>query len=337
MGYCLAHVKPLDREFIILGSDYGERTDENISAMFSCFDSSIHDYVLVRNNPLNENASMLKRGTISAARYFFSAKACLYTHSLSDVIPHAHKLGFLKRILSFPKCVFIQHGIIGLKSRLSDKISMSDYVRSLEPTFDLVCVSSEWEEELVVGLGVPESKIRITGLPRYDAYELTEPRKSGITLNILIAFTWQNVKTHTAKCQKVKGSIDACILDGCEIELSFETHPMLEKHEAQKDVEVVDSLDVKLKRHDLLITDDSSIAWDMLYSGGEVFFFGASDNWLVDFDYLNIRRCNNVGELSVRVSQYYKSRERLALPTFTTYQDGSNSQRVLDLIKDESV
>lgn len=87
----------------------------------------------------------------------------------------------------------------------------------------------------------------------------------------------------------------------------------------------------KVMGSDLLITDDSSIAWDVLYCGGEVLFYKSAKNWFVDFDFLKQRQTFCVNDLVNRLQSFYRDRSIAEVPKFTLHEDECNSMRVLRL------
>jgi len=272
----------------------------------------------------------LPRGTFRAFHMALNAKAIFYTHSLSDVLPHAHKLYFFKNILEFPFEVFLQHGIIGLKTNLSNSRSMQYYIRSLDKTFDAMVVSSEWEKDIVAEMGIDPQKLHVTGLPRFDGYSLgVNPNESK---QILLFFTWQKHGLVEKKIEFVKRSkiVNALLESGYR--LSDPRHQMQLKSGTAEARRVNSrTLQAVVKDCALLITDDSSVAWDVLYQGGEVVFFQPSEDWLVSFDWLRDRLCRTEEGLDTVIAAAL-SGELLPVPAFTEFQDTNNSQRVLDLV-----
>ena len=119
---------------------------------------------------LQSTLKFVNRNSIASISMLLKANVVFYTHSLSDIFRYAHKLPFIKQAID-GKLVFLQHGIIALKKTLSNGKSLGDYIGSLEPTFDLMVVSSRAEAVRVSELGIPQHKLAITGLPRFDQYQ----------------------------------------------------------------------------------------------------------------------------------------------------------------------
>jgi CDP-glycerol glycerophosphotransferase (TagB/SpsB family) len=215
---------------------------------------------------------------------------------------------------------------------------MRDYVMSLEPTFDYMCVSSEWERDLIRDFGVPNRKIKITGLPRFDSYSPVRENSIDHPSKIVIALTWQDALIYQAKQNEILSVCEQLRDAGFDISVDIERHPMLEmdKRSKSKLAKQKDSSNLGIANCDLLITDDSSIAWDVFYNKSEVLFYKAADDWLVDFDYLVQRRCETQEGLYKLLSTVLSGTNHfVCVPQFTKHCDQQNSKRVLDLSRDQ--
>jgi len=325
IAFLLSNARPFNQECYIVGSNYGDRPDPNAEQIIKQL--SIQGKLVFNISNSVGGINTLKRGSLKAAYYFFCSKACFYTHSLSDVIPHAHKLHKLKNILGFPKLVFLQHGVIGLKNVMSNGVLLQDYVKSLAPTFDYMIVSSAKELGMVEGFGVPKQKIRVTGLPRFDRYyDQQEVKKT-----VLVFFTWQNfgnIKDKLALIQS-SGISDVFRNNGYEV--------VTASHDMQKQTLTVptlsnDELQKAVATCSLLITDDSSMAWDVLYRKQEVIFLSPSLDWLCNDSFLLQRRCFSIPELQDKVSAYFDAEHTPHDFVFADYYDNKNTQRTLALI-----
>ena len=314
---------------VMLGSNYGGRPDPNLTFMADYLLEQGYQVCIVANEPDVDDPVYLRRGSIRSAVCFLRAQTCLYTHSLSDVLPVAHKLHVLKRILGFPQLIFLQHGVIGLKSRLADGSTMRAYIRSLEPTFDQMIVSSELERDTVAGFGVAKDKLNVTGLPRFDGYT----QNANESRDILIFFTWQAEGSLSAKLEEVLSSSAIGLLHDQGYNVVVARHDM---QRLKPDTQTISpaTLSDAIRNCELLITDDSSAAWDVFYRGGEVIFYQPSLDWLRDDEALIHRRCADRDELLGNVQLLLAGKLPQDVQEVAKYKDADNCQRVAALIKE---
>jgi len=325
VGYIWSRVTPQSNLALsLVGSNYGDSADPNAYQIIQELQRQDKPTFLVVNKSNQSNT--LQRGSLTAAYYFFCSKRCFYTHSLSDVIPHAHKLHFLKKILKFPQLVFLQHGVIGLKSVMSNDVLLKDYIISLEPTFDFMIVSSNNELILIEKFGVPKQKIAITGLPRFDSYHSSKNNNK----TVLIFFTWQNEKNIKWKFEQIQSSSILEVFRKNEYVVKTASHNMQKKIIPELSLDS-EELQKAIATCSLLITDDSSMAWDVLYRKQEVIFLSPSESWFSNDPFLFERRCFCAHELRDKVDAYIKSDGSTHDFVFADYYDNKNTQRVLAL------
>ena len=147
---------PVENLFL-LGSNYGGKRDENATALFNFIESQGYPAFYISNDPTGTNT--IKRGSFNSYVRFFQTDTVFFTHSFSDILPYLHKAHVLINRFKLPRRVFIQHGVIGLKSQISENKTMSDYLASISTSFDKMVVSSEQEFQIVKRLGVPQKKL----------------------------------------------------------------------------------------------------------------------------------------------------------------------------------
>lgn len=321
--------KKTDSKTVIVGSDYGESLDSNATVLADALVLRGYGVIFVSNAAEVENVHNVKRGSFEAARLFLSAGTAFYSHSLSDILPVGHRLSFLKRLLGFPKLVFLQHGIIGLKSVLSGKMPLSSYIMSLEKTFDYMIVSSDEEKTIVHNMGVAKKKLAITGLPRFDDYHSQgfDPKK------VLVFFTWQQRGRNRDKIDETLSSVQVGYMKRQGYQFFLKTHKMNARPNRSMSLpNEDDSLDFLVKECGLLITDDSSVAWDMFYLGKEVLFFKPETKWLVSKDSFKNRVFTSIDELDAGLLDYQRGRLEPIDLVFTKYKDKNNCHRVMNLL-----
>jgi len=322
----------VERERIFLvGSNYGNVPDQNALSLIDYGRQCNQVLINVsKRGEYKNNKGSIRRGSIKSIILFFKSDVVFCTHGLSDIIPFAHKNIFIKKIKCSPKIVFIQHGIIGLKSRLANKVSMREYLNDQSKSFDLMCVSSNWEKEIVEDMGVESRKIAITGLPRFDIY--TDQNKSRNKRTILIAFTWQSKDGLIRKINDTIRVINLCKAISSDVIVDVDLHPMVKERVNYSRTKR--SISEKILDCRLLITDDSSIAWDVMAAGGDVLFYKPANNWLVDFEFLLTKQCFNSDELESKVNGVFlnEKENKLSLQSIKLkYNDQQNAKRVLVL------
>ncbi len=183
----------------------------------------------------------------------------------------------LKSFVAHKKFVFLQHGIIYLKSM---KSSAFCYKKEAFP--DYITVSSD-KEKLAVKkmLGIEDERILQTGIPAYD---LLKPRHllEREQKNILIMFTWRPYDENCADIKDSHVAQDLSLVIKILKELTSECSITICAHPKVRDVfnDQIQGLsfyegkisDV-LASSNLVITDYSSIAYNSFYQGAGVVFY----------------------------------------------------------------
>ncbi|SDQ14396.1 CDP-glycerol glycerophosphotransferase family protein [Virgibacillus salinus] len=181
------------------------------------------------------------------------------------------------------KRVFLQHGILGRKKVEYDK-------KNYKIPFNLVCVSSSAEKELVVNeLGYNESEVAITGLSRFDNLLKNNQKKK----EILVIPTWREwlysgdsfLSSEYFKRYKnlLQNEELHQLLEKYDITLNFFPHyrmqTFIEHFEAlsTKHINIIGLADKKVQdlllESSLMITDYSSVSFDFNYMSKPVIFY----------------------------------------------------------------
>lgn|GEM_PF-1336230 len=316
---------------VLVGSNYGDFYDPNATALSTYLSSEDVVTAKIVNRVIASEENLIPRGSFMASCHFLRASVVCYTHSLSDILPHAHRLYMFKSVLCFPKTIFLQHGVIGLKNRLSNGVSMPEYISILEKTFDYMVVSSDWEKQIVLKMGVSEEKLSITGLPRFDRY-MTHLK---VAKTVLIFFTWQDPHNYKKKVDEVLHSRAIASLKSNGYEIKVANHNMQLDSESNKlESRKSNDLDALILESAILITDDSSVAWDFLYTSRDVIFYKPSTHWLIDFDFLDEHICINSDDLEDAVASVLKGNWIVNPNQVFSYVDAANSDRVATLVKE---
>ena len=190
------------------------------------------------------------------------------------------------RILSGKKLVFLQHGVIGLKR-------VDAFKKGLPADSDMFITSNDLERSFIINdLGYAPDEVVVTGLSRWDVLE----DKSAIVENkrILVMPTWRKWLDEASDevflaseyyhryMDLINSPKLAEILRDNDLYLDFYIHPklseLLGKFSASDDrIRLIpfgtEPLNELMMECRLLITDYSSVCWDVYYQGKPVIFY----------------------------------------------------------------
>lgn len=284
-------VRDKEPGYFVIGSEYGSFLDANSSDLLECCIALSKPVYVVKNSVID--SCEIKRGGFLAALKVFNAKAVFYSHSISDVLPHAHHIPWLINKVFKNKFIFIQHGIIGLKL---DEV-FKKYLLKESKCFDKMLVSSEEEREIVIELGIPKNKLIVSGSLCFD--NLTEC--SSGNGKVLIFFTWSDLASYENKVAEV---LQALLLKGVDKKnIIVLDHPMVSR-EKRINISNIEQNEF-VNTAGLLITDNSSMAWGFFYRKASVIFYKPKPIFHPSYksmiDKLN---ANTEIELLSRLSQY---------------------------------
>lgn len=270
-----------------------------------------------------------------------------------------HIRGRVVRRLNYKPYVFLQHGVIALK-KIENGFRKSDLKANLFVT------SSAFEKSLIVdNFGFEENEVIATGLPRWDA--IVDQSKTVEKREIIIMPTWrvwlEGLKTEdflqSQYYQVYSGLLsDQGFVDYIaknDIIVNFIIHPLLKQYVEQfgsmhENIKIFQFGEVPinqlLMRGSLLVTDYSSVAWDMCYSNKPVVFFRFDIEQYEETQgaYIDLHQAD-VGEIVqntesllnvlttyhengyVVSDEYYQNRQH-----YVNYYDKCNSKRIYDEI-----
>lgn len=217
--------------------------------------------------------------------YLYAANLLVSSESKNHVYNLRAQKGRLKKALTHKKIVFLQHGVIGLKR--IDHI----FNKSGPNAVDLFMVSSEYEKKIVMeNFLYDDREVVITGLCRWDIiHDQSEGESS-----VLLMPTWRSWMDDMPKEKFVltdyyKNYVELLnsnelqnVLDNHKINLNFYIHPKfkyyIDKFNSKNErIKIYQSGDEKLNqllmKSSMLITDYSSVAWDMYYQKKPVVFY----------------------------------------------------------------
>lgn len=189
-------------------------------------------------------------------------------------------------ILDTKRLVFLQHGVIGLK-----KVPM--FKKGRPEGANLFIASSEREKGFIMdGLKYSSNEVVVTGLARWD---VIEDRSGDIGQNrILILPTWRNwlnepsdevflaSEYYRRYMELINSDRLAAYLERYDLYVDFFIHPRLSEHlgkftTADERIRLIpfgtQPINDLLMTCRMLVTDYSSVSWDVYYQGKPVIFY----------------------------------------------------------------
>jgi len=219
--------------------------------------------------------------------YLFAAKLLISSESKMHVYDIRAQKGRIKKFVASKKHVFLQHGVIALKR--VDSI----YKKTSKNAVDLFVVSSESEKNIIKNnFGYLDEEVIVTGLSRWDV--LVDKTKQMEQSNLLLMPTWRSwmddlpeekfIETDYYKnyIALLNSKELAGMLEQYNIALNFFIHPKfkayIDKFSSNNErVRIYQYGEIRvnelLMESTMLITDYSSVAWDMYYQKKPILFY----------------------------------------------------------------
>lgn len=320
-------------------------------------DSETRDYQRIRN----ENKNIIK---FMSFKYFLLLFACRLMIS-SETKRHAYNLrirtGLLARAIAKKKSVFLQHGVTALKQSSVFKKAAG------RGNFDLVIATSKKERDIISEhWKYDHNEIEITGFARWD---LLKNKVDQIPKRkIFVMPTWRAwmedmpepyfVKTEYYKqyYNFLNSSELHMLLEKNNLELVFFLHPKFKQYIKSFSINhnrviLKEFLDIKVNEEimesSLMISDYSSVTWDMFYMKKPVLFFQFDSEKYLEYEgsYIDFSEelfgdsAKSVEELIGYIDYYaensfkMKDAHSLLREKYFKYTDQNNSERIFNAIK----
>lgn len=290
--------------------------------------------------------------------YLLASKLLISTDTRDHVYAWRTKDSILAQYLDSKKLVFLQHGVIALK-----QVHFL-YSNNRRGRCSLFITSNDTERDIIYNFfGYRKKQIAVTGLARWDVLEdHSEGRRE-----ILIMPTWRNWLDEVSddlfkESDYYKNYMDflnseelAHLLDEYDLKLNFYLHPKFREYIGDFKIngdrmrlipfgeEPLNELMMKCK---LLVTDYSSVCWDVFYQSKPVIFyqFDMDQYNQAHGSYIDLEtelfgdRVERQDELVQLLAEYAKNdfalKEKYAKMQDKCYKyiDDQNSQRICDEI-----
>jgi CDP-glycerol glycerophosphotransferase (TagB/SpsB family) len=306
---------------------------------------------------------LIKHMSFKYMVYSYAAKLLISSEAKANIYDIKIQRGKLKANFDRKKFVFLQHGVMGFK-RVDNTFRKSPD-KSRPKILDLFVVSSEYEKKVIKDyFGYSDKEIILTGLCRWDAIEnkVDETNKQ-----IFLMPTWRTwlegledekfVETDYYK--NYVGLLNNArltkLLEENNITLNFLLHPKFKDYIDNFNVETNNikvykfgeqKVNEVLMKSSMLITDYSSVAWDMYYQKKPILFFqfDYEEQEKYQGSYLNMtedlfgERAFNIDELISLTTNYvengFKEKEKFAnmRPRYFSHIDKKNCERTYKAI-----
>ena len=328
-------------------------------------DRSIY-YVMDKNSPDMATLAPYKKNVIKFMSiryivYLLASKLLISTDTRTHAYAWRKKNSIIFQYMNSKKLVFLQHGVTALK-----KVDFL-YGKGRNGECRLFVVTSDYEKEIVKEhFGYKDKEIAVAGFARWDVLH----DKSEGSKEILLMPTWRNwleevgddifkESDYYQNYMKLLTSDRlAKLLEDNDLKLNFYLHPKFRDY--IKDFKI-DSKRIRLipfgeeplnelmMKCRLLITDYSSVCWDVYYQGKPVIFyqFDLEDYYQLHGSYLNMRK-DLFGPQVEELSDLFTELEKAVAggfvlePQYETlrksyykYIDDDNSKRICEAIMEK--
>lgn len=360
-----------DKRDIWIGFEkFSKTAQDNGYAFFSYVDkNNLHkDFYYVIDKHASDYKEISKQSGNVLKFMSFKYFLMLYASKLlvsSETKRHVHNIrirtGYVARAINKKRSVFLQHGVTGLKK--------SDVFKKKKGrgNFNLVIATSETEKEIIQeNWKYSSNEIAVTGFARWD--RLFDKSKERQKKKIFVMPTWrtwmEDMPNEEFKksdyYQKYTSLLTSQELNNIlvqnDMELVFFLHPKFKQYVSEfaiesSNVKIKEFMDIKVNEEimesSLMISDYSSVTWDMFYLDKPVIFYQFDHEKYEEYEgsYLDMDseifgdRVMDIDALVKAVGYYVENGFRikpeyeLLREKYFKYIDHENSQRIFEIIK----
>lgn len=293
--------------------------------------------------------------------YALGAKLLISTDAKDHIYPWRKRGSALVYLIKRKKLVFLQHGVTAMK-----RVDFF-YGKGKRGQCDMFITTSEFEKQIVLDhFGYKENQIPVTGFARWDVLE----DKSNGGREVLIMPTW---RSWLEDCQKevfceseyykhymqlIENPRFYQMLEKYDLTVNFYLHPKFKDYigefaSTSNRVRFIafgeEPLNEIMMKSRMLVTDYSSVSWDMFYQKKPVVFyqFDRKDYLDVHGSYIDMEHelfgpsANTASELLEAFESCVKNEFRLTSEQekqyreYYKYIDDQNSARICKAIREE--
>lgn len=331
-------------------------SDKNKKNIYYIIDKDSADY----HNVEKYGKHVIKFMSFQHCLYYMAAKMMISTDSRTHAYAWRAKNSLLLLMARKKKLAFLQHGVTAFKK--VDHI----FGKKSPSNISLFFVTSQFEQDIVFeNFGFKREEIPIAGFTRWDALE---DKRDEADKQILIMPTWRNwledvtdeefvQSDYFKNYMKLLNDEKLCTwLAGKKVRLMMYIHPKFRNYmgdfsAANPQVTLIpfgeQPLNELIMRCSMLVTDYSSVAWDVYYMGKPVVFYQ------FDYETYNIAhksyidmKTELIGDRTetleglVPLIQEYVERDFVLKEEYAekrmdyyAYEDRNNCQRTYEVIK----
>lgn len=290
--------------------------------------------------------------------YLLASKLLISTDTRSHAYAWRKKNSIIYQYMDSKKLVFLQHGVTALK-----KVDFL-YGKGRNGECRLFVVTSDFEKEIVKeNFDYKEKEIAVTGFARWDVLH----DKSEGSREILLMPTWRNWLEEVGddifrQSDYYKNYMELLtserltrLLEEYDLKLNFYLHPKFRDYIADFTIQSErirlipfgeEPLNELMMKSRLLITDYSSVCWDVYYQSKPVIFyqFDLEDYYQLHGSYLNMKKdlfgpqVETLPDLFAELEKAVKDGFVLApqyealQKSYYKYIDDDNSKRICEAI-----
>ena len=277
-------------DYWVFGAFGGSKFEDNSSILFNYVNmecKNITSFWIVNKDKFNTHKKTIRgrvliKGTIRTNIIVLLSRVHMYSHGPLDISYYD-----IEKLTKNYK-VFLGHGVDGFK-----KIKLSSKINSMNEAYNLHVSVSDFEKKIKNSQwNIDESKILVSGIPRYDLlFNKVVDNTNKIEMKeILYMPTWRDwilkdTKELNIFFDEIKRFLTSDklkeIITVNKINFTFYLHTnmseLISKFELEiphmKVLNASTSLQKEIIKSDLLITDYSSVAWDFLFLNKPTIFY----------------------------------------------------------------
>ncbi|GMA46928.1 hypothetical protein GCM10025854_11780 [Tetragenococcus muriaticus] len=322
-------------------------------------------YIIQKDSPELKNLADKKDKVV----YFMSFKYFVYMFAAkllvsSDTKRNSYNLKLKKsklaKVLTNKNLVYLQHGVNGLKR-------VPDFHKN-RGVFDLVIAPSEFEKQMITEKwGYDETEVAVTGLARWDG--LVDKTDEVSYRQIFLMPTWRTWMDSMDREQFVESEYFQKynellsserlhkLLEEYNVKIKFFLHPKFRDYidlfdskspNIEKFGFLETSIDEMIMKSSLMISDYSSVIWEMFYLKKPCVFFHFDKNKYLEYEgsYMNFDT-DLFGDVAYKTSDLidiiegyiqngFKEKNKYAKMRndYFTFMDKHNSERIYEAIEE---